>query len=634
MPFDDKNKLSTTEIRANQPAKTRESLDAQVATSVLPEGTIIAGQYKVLSLLGSGGMSQVYRCQDLSLDRQVAVKLLLLHTSINSQAVLRFQREGKAIAMLNHENIVKVYALQVFNDQQPVMVMEVVNGISLADLVEGGKQLPLPRVLKFVSQICDALTHAHSLGVIHRDLKPSNIMLVNPGQTNERIKILDFGIAKIVADDSIKATQTGDVFGSPAYMSPEQAEGKSINAKTDQYSLGCVVFELLTGRPPFIGSNQISVIVAHLQDQPPPLSQFCKKTIPSDIEKTVMRLLAKDPEKRFASITEVKDAFFPDPSKLSSTKHWQFVLTSGKGIAVAVSALALIGAAAIALLLTGEHSKQAPPPPPRIFNEVAESKVALDWTGNQNPDDLNLINQINSGKQDVNVANSHVTDAGMLRLHCLPSLNSLNLDGCRYITDTGIRHLEHVAISELSVSDTSITNKSMPVIGAMHSLTGLNLHLVGIDDDGLADLKELVGLKSLYLTENIKISGRGLNSLAGMTVLDNLYLDKLYNIHGELESIEKLKSISTLSLLSCHLDNADLVHIIPLKKISSLILDENQINDHGLEALTKLPRLRYLSLVGCPVTEAGVRAFLAVHPRTTVTYGHEKHFKHTLGPLR
>src|ERR1700722_10028177 len=173
-----KPKLTATELRVPKQAQNTHGSQAsegsqgsfEVPASTQAEGSIIAGQYKVLSLLGSGGMSQVYRCQDLSLDRQVAVKLLLLHTAANSQAVLRFQREGKAIAMLNHDNIVKVYALQVSDEQQPVMVMEVVNGISLADLIEGGKQLPLPRVLKIVAQICDALKHAHDHGVIHRDL--------------------------------------------------------------------------------------------------------------------------------------------------------------------------------------------------------------------------------------------------------------------------------------------------------------------------------------------------------------------------------------------------------------------------------------------------------------------------------
>jgi serine/threonine protein kinase len=627
MPFDDKDKLrsqklSAIELRADeQTAKSQESSEFRAATSALAQGTVIAGQYKVLSLLGSGGMSQVYRCQDLSLNRQVAVKLLLLHT--NSQAVLRFQREGKAIAMLNHENIVKVYALQVTDDQQPLMVMEVVNGISLAELVEGGKQMPLPRVLKFISQICDAITHAHEHGVIHRDLKPSNIMVLNVGQTNEQIKILDFGIAKIVTDDSIKATQTGDVFGSPAYMSPEQAAGKSIQDKTDQYSLGCVVFELLAGRPPFVGSNQISVIVSHLQDQPPALSQFCKKTIPPDIEKTVMRLLAKDPEKRFASIADVKSAFYPDSSKLTASKHTWSNLTSGRGIAVAVCSLVLLAAAAITMMSNGERGKPLTVAPvhSNVSNEEGASFQAFADDGNIADQELGIL--VHSGNQDIDLRNKRVTDASMQILSCLHSLNSVNLDGCKQVGDDGILSIGKIPIRKLFLSDIAITDKGLKILGEKRSLTDLDLSNDSITDKGLAYLKDLDGLTYLQLGET-DITGDGLKSLDGLKNLKQLYLDQVPKLHGKLKSIESLNSLTELSLTECDLDNADLVHLSPLKNIVTLALGRNVITD--LEPLTKLPQLHYLSLVNCAgIDGAAVSKFLAAHPHTVVTFNTKEH---------
>ena len=487
MPFDEHDQLQFKEasVTSSPSPDTRwqpkQAEEPEVATSVLAVGTIIAEQYQILSLLGAGGMSQVYRCQDLRLDRHVAVKLLHLHQGVNSQAMLRFQREGKAIARLDHENIVKVFSLQEDDHHQPVMVMEVIDGVSLADLIEGGKQLPLPRVLKFVRQICDGLAHAHSQGVVHRDLKPSNIMLVNPGQANEQIKILDFGIAKVMADDSIKATQTGEIFGSPAYMSPEQSEGRSIDARTDQYSLGCVLFELLAGRPPFVAGNQIAVIVAHLHEQPPPLSKFRKHKIPQQMEETLMKLLAKDPSKRFASIEDVRSAFFPTSAEARSIQKSRFQIGARNGLVIVVSLLLLLASGMfINSILKGMEFEKTSQPK-RTFNEADTGRSFSTYFEQEVPADIEFGKQIRSGIQDLKPDPS-ISNLALAPMDCMPARTSLDLSRCHNITDEGIESLHRTTFTRLWLVQTRITSKSMPIIGAMHTLMDLDLRETDVDD--------------------------------------------------------------------------------------------------------------------------------------------------------
>jgi serine/threonine protein kinase len=283
-------------------------------------GTVLAGQYKVLNKLGIGGMGDVYRCEELALNRFVAVKILRADLVANAVLLSRFQREAKAVAMLEHPNIIKMHNFLFDESGRPLMVMELLNGVSLSEFLAEGP-LPLLRTRRIVAQICDALMHAHNHKVIHRDLKPNNIVVLNPGRENETIKLLDFGIAKIAGDPSLKATETGDVIGSPEYMSPEQCLGKAIDARTDQYSLGCLIFEMMTGQTPFVRESKVAIVMAHVHDAAPSMAEVCDKQIPADIEGCVARLLKKRPQDRFRSEEAVKNIFLGE-SKSAHAEPW------------------------------------------------------------------------------------------------------------------------------------------------------------------------------------------------------------------------------------------------------------------------------------------------------------------------
>ena len=299
----DRHDLSPVEERVTAPSPPTLSTD-------LTAGTILVKQFRIEEKLGGGGMGTVYRCLDLTVQRLVAIKVLHLHLIGMSKWLLRFQQEARAIARLDHPNIVGVKQM-VSQDGLPFIVMDYIKGPNLCEVLSIMGMLAPPRTVKIMSQVADALAHAHENGVVHRDLKPSNIVIV--AGSDDVVKILDFGIAKISdSDDSgavVKLTQTGEVFGSPAYMSPEQVLGKAIDGRSDQYSFGCVLYECLTGAPPFVSTSAVEVMMQHVSDEPVPLSQASLgKEFPFGLERVVKRLLAKNPDDRYQSMLHVKNA--------------------------------------------------------------------------------------------------------------------------------------------------------------------------------------------------------------------------------------------------------------------------------------------------------------------------------------
>ena len=256
------------------------------------------GNYKILKLLGTGGMGSVYLGEHTGIGSRVAIKFLHEHLSSNADLVQRFYAEARAVNVIGHANIVSIFDMSVLPPNRYYLVMEYLEGQSLETLV--GAQLPLERTVPILVQVCDALDQAHQLGVVHRDLKPENIMLVKRGRQDDFVKILDFGIAKLQSTVSGRKTATGVIIGTPDYMAPEQAGAENIDGRTDQYSLGIIAYELVTGRTPFAGLPITAMLVAHLSQDPRPPHNL-NTTLPSGISAAIMKALAKRPEARFAS---------------------------------------------------------------------------------------------------------------------------------------------------------------------------------------------------------------------------------------------------------------------------------------------------------------------------------------------
>ncbi len=273
-------------------------------------GTTLAGRYKILSKIGRGGMSVVYKGQHLLMDRIVAIKMLHADLISDPVTISRFQQEAKAVSSLTHPNVILIYDFGLSSQGLPYLVMDYLQGDSLSDIVKRQGHLPVKRCIEIFTQACDALTHAHHKGIIHRDIKPANIMLTIDEDKHEIVKVVDFGIAKMLprdGEEAIKLTQTGEIFGTPLYMSPEQIMGKPLDVRSDIYSLGCVIYESLTGRPPCLGSNAVDTMNKHLVQEPPHFADALpEEYIPEAIEAVVWQALAKDPDKRYQTMNELK----------------------------------------------------------------------------------------------------------------------------------------------------------------------------------------------------------------------------------------------------------------------------------------------------------------------------------------
>jgi serine/threonine protein kinase len=239
------------------------------------------------------------------LDRLVAVKVLHSKALFDKQEIQRFHREAKATFGLAHENVVAAHDFGVTPQSLPYLVMDYVPGTSLAQLINS-KALDVSEVLRLFLQICEGLKAAHANGIVHRDLKPSNVLIT--AVDGERIaKISDFGIAKITNSENATLTGTGEIVGSPPYMSPEQCTGRKVDCRSDIYSAGCLLFEALTGRPPFIAETPVMIVHQHMMQQPPKLSEVSDLVFPEQLETIVSRALAKSPERRYQHMAEMAE---------------------------------------------------------------------------------------------------------------------------------------------------------------------------------------------------------------------------------------------------------------------------------------------------------------------------------------
>ena len=264
-------------------------------------------RYRVEQKLGTGGMGVVYRAEHIHLRRPVALKLLHSRLEAEPEVVERFFREARAAADLKNPHIVEVSDFGTLDDGAAFLVMEYLQGSSLDELIRSERRLEPERAVRIACQVANALGAAHEKGVIHRDLKPPNVMLADVDGDPDFVKVLDFGIAKLLEGDTKQLTKTGIVMGTPAYMAPEQASGGAVDARTDIYALGVILYEMLTGAPPFGGDNPTQILVAHVTVEPAPL-RAVRPELPEALEQVILACLAKEPDGRPATMDALRQA--------------------------------------------------------------------------------------------------------------------------------------------------------------------------------------------------------------------------------------------------------------------------------------------------------------------------------------
>ncbi|HMX46900.1 MAG TPA: serine/threonine-protein kinase, partial [Candidatus Obscuribacter sp.] len=319
------HKLMEEAIQALDPTNQPEDENAAQVQTVVKPGTQI-DHYEIVEEIGCGGMGVVYRGKDNMFERTVAIKVL--HTKLLSDPLSkkRFEQEGRATIALAHPNLISVYHYGFSSAGLPFIVMEYVDGKGLDKTLEQVGHLEFGEFIEIFLQACDALGHAHERGIIHRDLKPSNLMLVNLGKKERLVKIVDFGISKILPHGRFPGqdlTNAGDVVGSPLYMSPEQCKGLSLDGRSDIYSLGCLMYQAITGALPFLGENALQTLSKHICDPPPKFKEIAPDLkIPPELEKIIFRTLEKEPEKRYETVAELHadlEAIAPKSKGLSLT---------------------------------------------------------------------------------------------------------------------------------------------------------------------------------------------------------------------------------------------------------------------------------------------------------------------------
>ncbi len=626
------------------------SLDTPTVTSgagfggalELPAGRIIAERYRVVEELGRGGMGVVYRVEQIALGRDMALKTIDGH-EIKDATWRRFQQEAKASSLLDHPNLISVHDSGMIDGRHPYFVMDLVQGTTLAKLVEEKGPLSVEEALPIFIQVCFGLAYAHDLGIVHRDLKPSNIMLSKPpGGGAMTVRIVDFGIAKLRLNEGADVqglTKTGEIFGSPLYMSPEQCLGIAVDHRSDIYALGCCFFEALAGLPPFMGNTALSTMMQHQSEKPPSLKEATLgREFPQDIETLISRLLEKDPDKRYQSLKMLaKDLSLLQQGISSQSLTFTpgimpKIVSRGKTTSVSNTVKACILTAIISgtgiwfakdQLDAGFYSKKFDAEMAK-FKEKAASYEP--FTGSKETVQSTIVVSKKGHKMrrlyfvraigQFNV----VGDANVLKaagIHEIPIEKSIHLR----ITDTEclaqpnfFLQFQPGDITELTIVDNigGDTN-SLKNISHLHNIDYLNLTGDEVDDGIIDCLNQLPVLTKLYIGST-QITEKGILSLKRLKNLSDLSLSGLPSASKVINELKNSSVIRMLLLDRCGVTEEDAKTIATMKNIVELDLKENKaFDDKAFKELASLKNLERLDISDTSVTTASIDVLKTFH---------------------
>ncbi len=466
-------------------------LEVPTGTAVCPnDGTAIVlesanysalgGKYQFLSVVGEGGMSVIYRARQLALDKTVAIKMLHGSSSGHSKTNIRFHQEARLASSLSHPNVIAVHDFGTTEHGQPFLVMDFIDGPSLAQLIRDEGPLRADRAVEIFIQMTAGLTHAHDKGILHRDLKPSNIMISRVDGA-DMVTLVDFGIAKMTGEsaESQQLTKTGDLFGSPPYMSPEQCLGQKLDARSDIYALGCIMYEALTGVVPFLGESAAETIFKHLNEVPPKMAEVCDIPFSDDLEEIVARCLTRDPRFRYQTSEELHaDLEAIRDDKPRPSKH-QIQFSSGQ------TRLTLIGIV-IALQI--------------VFASVAA------WHAFK--DNAARSSEVGATNSHVQLAPPGTLDASMVDdayltkyLHQAGNVDKLILSKSRISPASMDEVRKQATLKMLYLDDTGVGDKALTRLQALPNLWYLNLNNTEITDQSIGTIRQFKKLTSLHVKD-------------------------------------------------------------------------------------------------------------------------------------
>jgi hypothetical protein len=640
------------------------------------------GQYRVLKVLGRGGMGVVFQAEDVRLKRMVALKVIRPEVADKPGVRERFLREAQAAAALEHQNIVPVYQVDEA-DGVPFLAMPWLKGMSLEERLRQTGPFTAAQVVRLGQQVARGLAAAHEAGLVHRDIKPANLWLEGePGAlaTEGRIKILDFGLAAGAGGDP-GLTQSGTILGTLSYMAPEQARGHKVSPRSDLFSLGVVLYRLCTGHLPFQGDNALEVVAALALSDPTPVEQF-DPAVPPALAALVMQLLAKDPNQRPASAREVADRLeaigrqlatpAPPPEALPAParRRWRAGAVAAVGLATLLPLGYLRGGAVVryatnrgvlvvqvddptvevAIKQGGavvrdpstqrEFVLTAGAGEVEVFEKASGLKLATRKFTLTRGGRETLVVQLEGGKRPARDADRRAAEwvlsiGGRVVIRArdrereigpgkrLPAgpfqLVQIDLRENDKVSDAGLRRLRGLSgLTHLHLGCTPVSDAGLAHLAGLSSLTMLWLGGTQVGDAGLVHLAGMSRLMLLCLFKT-RVSDAGLARLERLSNLRTLWLGHtLVGDAGLAAHLEGLSRLTALGLNGTQVSDAGLAHLEGLSDLTWLDLRGMRIGDPGLAKLHALTRLRDLDLAGSPVSAAGIAAARKALPQCRI----------------
>ncbi|MBX9694896.1 MAG: protein kinase [Cyanobacteria bacterium] len=541
-------------------------------------GTKLFDRFEILGVLGAGAKGHVYKARDLVLDNVIALKVLARGTFDDSRSLMRFQSEARIASKLSHVNIAAIFDFGI-SDGIPYISMEYVEGQSLRELLDAEKTLSLSEFCEIFSQVCTGLICAHKHEIVHRDIKPENIVITRGAM---KVKILDFGAAKRMdlSHEEARLTPTGDMVGSPLYMSPEQCSGNQVTFKSDLYALGCVMYECLAGAPPFFGETAMDTLFQHQNCVPKEIRRSAgEKPLPPDFRSMIFRLLEKSPEKRPNLDAEILPLLNELERSLETAEPSMVSVVMATRIAVSRNRQLWVPLVLVSMTVTGivialnhqtplGHREQRNAPSKELVHSVM-----INATEKENQHLVDLKRSIEGhtivskffGSDDslektlslpdlpridfVSMDGCSISDKSLPKIaDKLPKLRMLNLNGTEVITLAGVERLNHLQL--LSVAKTGITDDSLDRILEL-PIADLNLKATGITKIGLKKIARLKKLNCLQLSSCKAFDHDWIPILCKMSSLRGLVLSHTTVNIADLTQLAKCANLEQITIDRC-----------------------------------------------------------------------------------
>jgi serine/threonine protein kinase len=614
---------------------------------VLEPGAVLSKRYEVVAVIGSGGMGIVYKVKHIHLHKYLALKTVR-SPYLSKATTARFRKEAKAASALNHPGLITVYDFGMLEDGQPFMVMDLIENGSLSDAIKAHGPLPTERVLDIFEQATEALGYAHENKIIHRDLKPSNILLTEIEGEGERVIIADFGVAKMLEDDSgasMRLTQTGGILGSPLYMSPEQCAGKTADQRSDIYSLACAMFEALTGSPPFRGESPLATLLLHQKLSAPTLTQaFAGKNFSEELEEVFAKSLAKDPEQRYQSMQELNQILVAlNACPVIEEKKGPIKRRDGKKldrkpiiVPLPIAALLIVAGILLSSFLTVV-----------VFGCVSRNDRESVLEERLAPMDIDNVDLISKWSQPPQ-ANERTQKVAGKRIFHFPekySIGFLYMATSRGSADplghavgtlsvplnAVIRFRPNWAVCEIpyafnrfaaddlesiDFANLPVTDQVLEHISHIKSLRYINLSNTEITDVGLQHIVDLPILDELDLG-NTNLTSSGIAALTRVKSLRELNLSNLPINEKAVKYLQQATNLVGLTICNSTITDSDIRALSGLKNLRMLRIDSNQrLTGECLKYVAVLPSLIELHICGCKIKPEATR-YLKTMPKLT-----------------